>query len=169
VQSAHRLAKLIKKARRQMSTAIRGELEPIGVSLPMVQVIMRVGAGGDLSQLELAQELELEPAALSRLLAELEEQRLVTRRRDPEDKRRVLMAATPAGAALLTRAQPRVMAGLHALFARLSGREHQELCRLLEKVVREEDEGPSGQAEAGDRRVSAHAGVKAARRVASKV
>jgi DNA-binding MarR family transcriptional regulator len=108
----------------------------------MVQVIMRVGAGGDLSQLELAQELELEPAALSRLLADLEEQRLVTRRRDPEDKRRVLMAATPAGAALLTRAQPRVMAGLHALFARLSGREEEQLCRLLEKVVSEEDGAP---------------------------
>jgi DNA-binding MarR family transcriptional regulator len=159
VQSAHRLAKLIKKARRQMSNAIRGELEPIGVSLPVVQIIMRIGTGGDLSQLELAQELELEPAALSRLLADLEKQRLVTRRRDPEDKRRVLMAATPAGAALLTRAQPRVMAGLHALFARLSGREHDELCRLLEKVVREEDGPPARRTEAEDGGPSARAGV----------
>jgi DNA-binding MarR family transcriptional regulator len=142
VLSSHRLAKLIKKARRQMSNAIRGELEPIGVSLPVVQVIMRLGSGGDLSQLELAQELELEPAALSRLLAELEEQRLVTRRRDPGDKRRVLMTATRAGAALLTRAQPRVMAGLDTLFARLSGREHDELCRLLEKIVCEQDRSP---------------------------
>jgi DNA-binding MarR family transcriptional regulator len=136
VLSSHRLAKLIKKARRQMSNAIRGELEPIGVSLPVVQVIMRLGSGGDLSQ------LELEPAALSRLLAELEEQRLVTRRRDPGDKRRVLMTATRAGAALLTRAQPRVMAGLDTLFARLSGREHDELCRLLEKIVCEQDRSP---------------------------
>jgi DNA-binding MarR family transcriptional regulator len=143
VLSSHRLAKLIKKARRQMSNAIRGELVPIGVSLPVVQVIMRLGAGGDLSQLELAQELELEPAALSRLLADLEKQHLVTRRRDPGDKRRVLMTATPAGAALLTRAQPRVMAGLDTLFARLSGREHHELCRLLEKIVCEEDRPPA--------------------------
>jgi len=147
-----------------MSNAIRGELEPIGVSLPMVQVIMRVGTGGDLSQLELAQELELEPAALSRLLADLEEQRLVKRRRDPEDKRRVLMAATPAGAALLTRAQPRVMAGLHALFARLSGREHEQLCRLLEKVVGEEDGVLARQGEATDRRLPAHAAPRATRR-----
>jgi DNA-binding MarR family transcriptional regulator len=168
VQSPHRLAKLIKKARRQISNAIRGELEPIGVSLPVVQIIMRLGAGGDLSQLELAQELELEPAALSRLLADLEKQRLVTRRRDPGDKRRVLMAATPAGAALLTRAHPRVMAGLHALFARLSAREHDELCRLLEKVVCEEGGQPVRRAEAVDRRPPARPGATPARRAGPK-
>ena len=137
MQSAHRLAKLIKRARRQISNAVRSELEPIGISLPIVQIIMRIGSGDDLSQLELAQDLELEPAALSRLLADLEEQDLVKRRRDPGDKRRVLMANTPAGEELLARAQPRVMAGLEALFARLSGREHDELCRLLEKIVRD--------------------------------
>jgi DNA-binding MarR family transcriptional regulator len=151
-----------------MSNTIRGELEPIGVSLPMVQVIMRVGAGEDLSQLELAHELELEPAALSRLLADLEKQRLVTRRRDPGDKRRVLMAATPAGAALLTRAQPRVMAGLHTLFACLSGREHDELCRLLEKVVCEADLPPARRAEAPGRGPHGRVGATPVRRVHPK-
>jgi DNA-binding MarR family transcriptional regulator len=139
-QSAYRLARLIKKVRRQMSAAIRAELEPIGVSLPVVQIIKSVAASGGLNQLELAQEIELEPAALSRLLADLEAQRLVTRRRDPGDKRRVLLAATSAGLALLARAHPRVWAGVDGLVSRLSRAEHGELCRLLEKLASESDD-----------------------------
>src|SRR5262249_28574206 len=108
----YRLAKLIKKVRRQMTNAMRAEVEPLGTTLPTVQIIKRIAGGCDLSQLELAQDLELEPAALSRLMSGLEEQALVTRRRDPDDKRRVLMAATPAAAALLERAHPHLFAAL---------------------------------------------------------
>lgn len=118
-----------------MENAVRVELEPLGVSLCIVQIIKRLATGGDLSQLELAQELEVEPGALSRLLTELESQRLVKRRRDPQDKRRVLMVATPAASTLLVRAQPRLLAGVNSAFSRLSRAEHGELCRLLEKVA----------------------------------
>jgi DNA-binding MarR family transcriptional regulator len=137
-QSAYRLAKLIKKARRQVTNAIRAELEPIGVSMPVVQLMKLVIAGGDLSQLECSQEIELEPGALCRLLGDLEEQKLVTRRRDPEDKRRVLVAATTSGSTLLARAQPRVLAGIDGMFSRLTRTEQGELCRLLEKLTRVE-------------------------------
>jgi DNA-binding MarR family transcriptional regulator len=134
--SAYRLAKLIKKARRQVTNAIRAELEPIGVSMPVVQLMKLVISGGDLSQLECSQEIELEPGALCRLLGDLEEQKLVTRRRDPEDKRRVLVAATASGSTLLARAQPRVLAGIDGMFSRLTRTEQGELCRLLEKLTR---------------------------------
>jgi DNA-binding MarR family transcriptional regulator len=143
-QSAYRLAKLIKKVRRQMSAAIRTELEPIGISLPVVQIIKAVSAGGGLNQLELAQEIELEPAALSRLLADLEAQRLVTRRRDAGDKRCLLIAATAAGSALMARAQPRVLAGVDALFSRLTRAEHGQLCYLLERLASDEATPASG-------------------------
>jgi DNA-binding MarR family transcriptional regulator len=135
-QTAYRLAKLIKKARRQVTNAIRAELEPIGVSMPVVQLMKLVISGGDLSQLECSQEIELEPGALCRLLGDLEEQKLVTRRRDPEDKRRVLVAATASGSTLLARAQPRVLAGIDGMFSRLTRTEQGELCRLLEKLTR---------------------------------
>lgn len=137
-QSAYHLCHLIKKVRRRMSTSIRAELEPIGVSLPVVQIIKRLSARGDLNQLQLAQDIELEPAALSRLLADLEEQQLVTRRRDPGDKRRVLITVAPSGAALLAKAQPRVNAGVNTLFARLTRAEQGQLSRLLEKVADDE-------------------------------
>ena len=134
-QTAYRLAKLIKKARRQVTNAIRAELEPIGASMPVVELMKLAVSGGDLSQLEVSQEIELEPGALCRLLGELEEQKLVTRRRDPDDKRRVLVAATASGSSLLARAQPRVLAGVDAMFSRLTRAEQGELCRLLEKLT----------------------------------
>lgn len=139
LQSAYQLACLLKKVRRRMATSIRAELEPIGLSWPVVQIIKRLSSGGDPNQLQLAQDIELEPAALSRLLADLEEQKLVTRRRDPGDKRRVLITVAPPGAALLAKAQPRIQAGVDALFSRLSRAEQGQLCRLLEKLTDEEE------------------------------
>lgn len=137
-KAAYRLAKLVRKAWRQMSNGARMELEPFGTSLPVVQIIKRIVSGEDMSQLEVAQELELEPAALCRLVTELEAQDLVTRRRDPGDKRCVLMTATPSGVALLARTQPRVLASVEAKLSRLTGPERGELCRLLEKLTHDE-------------------------------
>ena len=168
-QSAYHLAKLIKKVRRRMSNAIRAELEPIGVSLPVVQVIKHVAGDCGLSQLELAQELELEPAALSRLLADLEAQHLVIRRRDPADKRRVLMTTTAAGAALHARAQPRVLAGVNGLFSRLTRGEQTDLCRLLEKLIVEEDAASKGGSEPTPAGSLAHRGRRPARPVAARI
>jgi DNA-binding MarR family transcriptional regulator len=162
-QTAYRLALLIKKVRRQMSNAIRAELEPIGVSLPVIQIIKRVTTDGGLSQLELALELELEPAALSRLLAYLEAQRLVTRRRDPGDKRRVLMAPTASGTALVARAQPHVSAGIDATFSRLTRAEQGELRRLLEKLACYEEGAPRTAAVAASAAESAPARKKSSR------
>jgi DNA-binding MarR family transcriptional regulator len=133
-QFAYHLATLLKKARRQMTLAIKAQLEPTGACLAAIHLLKRATAGDSLSQLELSQEIELEPAALSRLLAELEEDALVVRRRDPHDKRRVLMEATPAGLALLDRTRPLVLAGVKTLTSRLDQDEQRQLCRLLEKL-----------------------------------
>jgi len=142
-EAAHYLAGLLKKARRQMTNAIRDHLEPTGTSLPAIQILKRAAAGGSLSQLDLAQELELEPAALSRLVAELEADDLVVRRRDPHDNRRLLMEATPAGLSLLERARPLVLRGVDTMASRLTEDERRELCRLLEKISGEDDAGPA--------------------------
>ncbi len=145
-----------------MSNAIRAQLEPMDVSLPVIQIIKRVTADGGLSQLELAQELELEPGALSRLLTYLEAQRLVTRRRDPGDKRRVLMAPTASGTALVARAQPRVSAGVGATFSRLTRVEQGELRRLLEKLACGDEALPAGSPEAATKATGSS--TRAARR-----
>jgi len=137
--SAYVLARLLKRARRQVTNAIRERLEPAGTSLVTIQVLKHTIGGEALNQLELARLTELEPAALSRLLIDLEEQRLIARRRDPEDNRRVLVTATAAGQALVERTQPAVLAGIESVISRLSRQEQAELERLLEKLAPVDD------------------------------
>ena len=118
-----------------MTNALRERLAPLGASLPVIQIIKRVVDEGALNQLDLARKIELEPSALCRIVIELESKGLVRRERDPDDKRRVLVTATPSGAALLARAQPHMLAGLEPIASRLTRSEHAQLCRLLEKLV----------------------------------
>jgi DNA-binding MarR family transcriptional regulator len=129
------LALLIKRARRQLTNAMREHLEPLGTSLHTIQVLKRTTGEEAFNQLELARQTELEPAALCRLLTDLEDQQLIARRRDPQDNRRVLVTATPAGENLIARAQPAVMAGIESVVSRLTRQEQAELSRLLEKLA----------------------------------
>jgi DNA-binding MarR family transcriptional regulator len=141
-QSAYVLAKLLKRARRQIGNAIRECLEPLGTSLHTVQIIRRVTEHGEVNQLELARQIELEPGALCRRVAELDAEGLVVRRRDPDDQRRVLVAATPSGAALLARAHPKVVAAIEAMVSRLTQKEQAALRLLLEKLAPEDELSP---------------------------
>ena len=110
-------------------------LEPLGTSLHTIQVLKQTTGEQDVNQLELARQTELEPAALCRLLTDLENQQLIVRRRDPDDNRRVLVTATAAGGALIGRAQPAVLAALESVVSRLTRQEQTELARLLEKLA----------------------------------
>ncbi len=134
-KSAYRLALLIKRARRQLTNAMRAHLEPLGTSLHTIQVLKQTTGKQEVNQLELARQTELEPAALCRLLTELDDQQLIVRRRDPDDNRRVLVTATAAGEALIGRAQPAVLAALESVVSRLTRQEQTELARLLEKLA----------------------------------
>ena len=114
---------------------MREQLEPLGTSLHTIQVLKRTTGEQELNQLELARQAEMEPAALCRLLNDMEDDRLIARRRDPDDNRRVLVTATPAGEALITRSQPAVLAGIESVVSRLTRQEQTELARLLEKLA----------------------------------
>jgi len=122
-----------------LTNAVREQLEPAGTSLGTIQELRNTTGDRPLNQLELARLTELEPAALCRLLIDLEEQRLITRRRDPEDNRRVLVTATSAGQALVERTQPAVLTGIESVISRLSRPEQVELARLLEKLAPADD------------------------------
>ena len=141
-QNGYALAQLIKRARRQITNAVRERLEPLGTSLHAVQIIRHVMEQRELNQLELARQIEVEPAALCRRMTELEAEGLVERRRDPDDHRRVLVTATSSGAALLARAQPKAVAGIEAMVSRLTDREQTTLRRLLEKLAPEDELSP---------------------------
>ena len=61
---------------------------------------------------------------------------------NPDDHRRVLVAATPSGAELLARAHPKVVAGIEAMRSRLTHKEQTALRLLLEKLAPEDELSP---------------------------
>jgi DNA-binding MarR family transcriptional regulator len=122
----HRLDQI---ARRRSEIA----LAPLGLRKRQVVALMILREHGAITQGALGETLRLDPANLVGLLNELEDQRLLDRRRDPEDRRRHIVELTPKGSAALERAQE-ALAGVQNHV--LAGLDDEERCTLHELLVR---------------------------------
>jgi DNA-binding MarR family transcriptional regulator len=118
-------------AHRLVSDALAGE----GARRHHYTVLLALQEGGASSQAELGRRLWIDRSDLHAVLAELERDGLVSRVRDGSDRRRNLVALTPAGASALERLQARVDGAQEALLAPLSPDERRELRRLLTRLV----------------------------------
>lgn len=92
------------------------------------------GAGQPLSPTTLAQRLIVTTASVTSLLDTLERRGLVERRPDPADRRRLLVAITDDGLALVDQFLPEVVALQTAVMARLSEPQRRQLVTLLATV-----------------------------------
>ncbi len=82
---------------------------PLGVTRAQWRVLAWVGREPGLRQVKLADNLDIEPITLCRIVDRLEEAGLVERRRDPEDRRAWRLHLTPGGEPLVE--QLRALAG----------------------------------------------------------
>jgi DNA-binding MarR family transcriptional regulator len=81
----------------------RPVLEPLGLTHPQYLVMLALWERSPRTVRSVADALYLEPPTLTPLLKRLEALGLVTRRRDPDDERRVLVGLTAPGLALRDR------------------------------------------------------------------
>ena len=88
---------------RIVSRAFDDALAKAGGSLPVWLVLISLKSGQLASQRELADAIGIQGATLTHHLDAMESSGLVTRRRDPENRRLHLVELTPAGDALFTR------------------------------------------------------------------
>ncbi len=98
-----------------MTKLYRPMLAPLGLTYPQYLVMLVLWEHGRQSVNQIGQALQLDSGTLTPLLKRLAANGLIERRRDPADKRRVLVDLTPAGVSLRTQAReiPR------ALFCRM--------------------------------------------------
>lgn len=107
-------AALARRLRASTPAATSGDgLSP--ARLGILAGLRRSGVGMTASAL--AADLGIQPQSLTRLLADLEDRRLIARRTDSTDRRRSLIALTPAGTALLATELQRRRAALAATIA----------------------------------------------------
>ena len=95
-------AYLMIKAGHYLGQGFEAALAELGISAREFLVLTFVRAADGLSQQELSARLALDPTIVVGLVDGLENRDLMSRRRDPADRRRNVLSVTPAGEALQT-------------------------------------------------------------------
>jgi DNA-binding MarR family transcriptional regulator len=121
------------------ASGMRRRLEVQGLSFREYAVLHHLLEAPDrqLRRIDLVDLLGLTPSGVARLLAPLEKQEYVTRRPDPQDARRALVALTEAGEARAHEARAVAADKTTALLDRaLDASDRQALAGLLDRLTR---------------------------------
>jgi len=119
---------------RTVSRAFDDTLAEAGGSLPVWLVLISLKSGQRASQREIAEAVGIQGATLTHHLNAMESAGLVTRRRDPANRRLHLVELTPEGDALFFRLRDAAAAFDHQLRTGLSDAEASQLETLLTKL-----------------------------------
>lgn|SRR5947209_620444 len=119
---------------RAVSRAFDEVLAEAGGSLPVWLVLISLKSGTRASQRELAGAVGIQGATLTHHLNTMESAGLVTRRRDPANRRLHLVELTPAGDALFVRLRDAATAFDRRLRAGLTEAEVSQLGTLLTRL-----------------------------------
>jgi MarR family transcriptional regulator for hemolysin len=128
------LGRQLASVSRVVSRAFDEVLAGAGGSLPVWLVLISLKSGTRASQRELAAAVGIQGATLTHHLNTMESAGLVTRRRDPANRRLHLVELTPAGDALFLRLRDAATAFDRRLRAGLTEAEVSQLGTLLTRL-----------------------------------
>ncbi len=129
----------------RVASAARGHLErtvlaPAGLSFSAFTVLWVLWVWGEMEAHDLAAEAGVTKATLTGVVTTLERRNLVSRRRHGADGRRVLVACTPDGEALMGQLFTRFNEGERRIVGGLDDTESGELAHLLRCMLRSMEE-----------------------------
>jgi DNA-binding MarR family transcriptional regulator len=121
---------------QQAAQALATErLEPLGLSPRAWGVLSTLAESGPMSQIELATTLAIDRTAMVYLLDGLEEQGLVERVRNPEDRRSFLIHLTAQGEQTQRKAAAGLAGATEVLLNPLDAAERRQLVDLLARIA----------------------------------
>lgn len=132
------------KAREAVMSHFRPILADHDVTEQQWRVLRVLSEAGTLDATEVAEKAFILAPSLTRMLRSLEERNLITRHKDKDDGRRVLLTLAPAGRAVIEEVLPdsrRVYADIDARFG--AGRV-EELLNMLEELAALKLDGKAG-------------------------
>jgi cytochrome b561 len=132
------------KIMKYLDRATEGNVKVFGLNVGEFKVLLRLREADDetLTAGALADMLDLSPSAMTNRLDRLEEDGLVSRARDIEDRRSVLVSITPRGEEVVGQAVERQAKEESSLLAVLSATDQRRLNALLRALSLEiEDRG----------------------------
>ena len=122
--------------RRVVIAEMSRVLAPLGATVPQYHVLFRLATSeGPLSQQELTLDAGLDAAGVSRLVAKLSKDGLVSIDVDARDRRRRLVALTPEGQALEASLSPLVEGAVRAMVTGFQEEEAAVLVGMLDRAV----------------------------------
>jgi len=130
-----RLSFLLKHASALVEHAIEPELARLSINGREFAVLTLIDAEGPASQQRLAARIGVDRTTMVGLIDALEEKQLVSRRRDPNDRRAYVLEATPAGRKTLRDALKTVELGEQQALASLTNTESATLKHALQRLV----------------------------------
>lgn len=140
------VAWLIFDTARMMTRSMESHVRSAGVNSSQWRVLLQVARQNGQTQSHLAEEVEIAPAPLGRLLDRLEEQKFIERRPDPSDRRvkRVYFTGNEQGR-FFDRLRQLALAHFEKVYSTLDDRDVLELQRLLQKIKSNMTAGPPAQ------------------------
>ena len=132
---ASRLAYLLKHAQLRLAELTGAAMAPFGVTGRQCAVLIAVDSQPPLSQQGVARRLGVDRTTMVALIDELEGKGLVQRRRDPDDRRKNVVALTETGRDTLRRASQAGDEAERRFLATLSPREAAGLRQALRAVA----------------------------------
>jgi DNA-binding MarR family transcriptional regulator len=128
---AERSAVLLARLGRVAARRLNEELATTGLKPPHAAILVMLRDAGPMSQRELGERLQVDPSNLVVFLNALENDGLVARRRDPEDRRRHIVEATDEGVSRVPLCDDAVDALEDELFSELTAEERERLHGML--------------------------------------
>ena len=133
VRALSAYVKLVRAA-ESVSARIHGHLSENNLTISQFGVLEALLHLGPLSQAELAKKILKSTGNITMVIDNLEKRGLVTRERDPEDRRYYAVTLTPAGKKLIASLFPRHAAGIVKGMNALSKNEQETLGNLCRKL-----------------------------------
>ncbi len=130
---------LLAQLGRAVTRQYRCALSPIGLKPRETQALLRLRSKGGMSQQALGVALDIDASNLVALLNDLEANSLISRRRDPEDRRRHVVEISKRGTKLLAEVERAAAEVEDEFFAALDEDERAALQSLLARVARTAD------------------------------
>jgi DNA-binding MarR family transcriptional regulator len=120
---------------KQVELALRAQLDellrPAGLTTSQYTALTVLEREPDLTSAQLARSSFVTPQSMADTVSSLESQGVITRRRDPADRRRLVLSLTARGRRLLDRYRPKVAALDKDMLATLTARQTSDLRRYL--------------------------------------
>jgi len=126
---------LLKHAQLRMAELNAAALAPFGITGRQLAVLLAIDSQAPLSQQEAAGRLGVDRTTMVALIDELEGKQLVQRRQDPADRRKNVVALTPAGRATLAEAGKASDEAERRLLAPLTGDQAAQVREALRMIA----------------------------------